>query len=158
MATLTGGNYTNYYRYYLGGTFPVGYVKEQGREFQTVSTKAQPSLNDINEAIALGVLQHVNHKSGNASHRQDIVPTTLPFTEAENSSITTEFTAVSKFFTVTKGEPIAASRYTIIQNGFGKIGDYNITKENYLDVVNNQRKLSGLVQYYNDAYTRYLAQ
>lgn len=158
MATLTGGNYTNYYRYYLGGTFPVGYVKEQGREFQTVSTKAQASLNDINEAIALGVLQHVNHKSGNASHRQDIVPTTLPFTEAENSSITTEFTAVSKFFTVTKGEPIAASRYTIIQNGFGKIGDYNITKENYLDVVNNQRKLSGLVKYYNDAYIRYLAQ
>lgn len=157
LKDLAGGNYTNYYRYYLGGTFPVGYVKEQGREFQTVSTKAQPSLNDINNAIALGVLQHVNHKSGNANHRQDIVPTTLPFTEAENKAVAQDFTPVNNFFTETKGVDISNSRFTIIKNGFGKIGTIDRTEANYLNTVNKTRNLDGLVKYYNDAYTRYLA-
>lgn len=156
LKTLTGGNYTNYYRYYLGGTFPVGYVKEQGMEFQTVATKAQPSLNDINDAISLGVLQHVNHKNGNTNHRQDIVPTTLPFTEAENKAVASNFTAVNKFFTETKGEEIKVSRYTIIKEGFGKIGDYDRSEEKFLSTVNDSRNLKGLVKYYNDAYIRYL--
>lgn len=154
--TLTGGNYTNYYRYYLGGTFPVGYVKEQGREFQTVSTKAQPSLGDINTAIELGVIQHVNHGSGNASNRQDIVPTTLPFTETENSAIASQFTDLSDFFTDNKNKA-TAPRYDIVKNGFGKVGDYDRSEANYLKTVNETRNLNGLVQYYNDAYTRYKA-
>ncbi|MDR3021400.1 MAG: hypothetical protein LBU60_01795 [Clostridiales bacterium] len=31
------GNYTNYYRIFLGGTFPIGYVKEQAMEIQYTS-------------------------------------------------------------------------------------------------------------------------
>ena len=47
MKTLTGGNYTNYYRYYLGGTFPVGYVKEQGMESVVNTRLSLPRQNRL---------------------------------------------------------------------------------------------------------------
>jgi putative aldouronate transport system substrate-binding protein len=34
MGSMSSGNYTNHYRRVLGGTFPIGYVKEQAMEIQ----------------------------------------------------------------------------------------------------------------------------
>ncbi len=155
MKTLTGGNYTNYYRYYLGGTFPVGYVKEQGMEYQTVVTKAKPSLDTINKAIQYGVLEHLNHKSDNASKMQDIVPTTLPFTEAENTALSTNFDDLNTAFTSDKKKVMYISE--IVINGFGTYNNFDLSKDNYCNTINTTMKLTQFTKYYNDAYTRYLA-
>lgn len=158
LKTLAKNNYTNYYRYYLGGTLPVGYIKEQGMEYQTVSTVAQPSLNMINKAIQYGALEHVNHKSGNTSHMQDIVPTTLPLNQAETTAISSNFTNLNAVFTSDKKKVMTITK--IVMNGFGKGDDYDgydFTEENFLTTINTTLNLSSFTQYYNDAYTRYLA-
>ncbi len=155
MKEKTGGNYTNFYRYYLGATFPVGYVKEQGMEYQTVSAKAIPSLDTLNNAIVKGVLEHVNHQTNNTSHMQDIVPTTLPFTKAENSALSSDFTDLNKVFTSNKKEVMVIS--DIVIGGFGTKGNYDLSYENYCSTVNTTLKLDQFTTYYNDAYTRYLA-
>ena len=156
MADLTGGNYTNYYRYYLGGTLPVGYIKEQGMEYQTVSSKAQPSLNVLNKAIQYGVLQHVNHKTDNASHMNDIVPTTLPFNQAENTSLGADYKDLNKVFTSTKTE-IQTISY-VVMKGWGSYDNVDFSsKTNYLNTVNTTLKLTTFTKIYNDAYTRFKA-
>lgn len=153
MTDLCKGNYTNYYRYYLGATLPVGYVKEQGMEYQTVSTKATDSLNMLNHAIQYGVLQHVNHKSGNTNHMNDIVPTTLPFTEAENSQLK-EFTQLNNAFTSDKNKVMTISK--IVINGWSTQDNLDFTtKEKYLSTVNTTLNLNQFVTVYNDAYNIY---
>lgn len=155
LKSLTSGNYTNYYRYYLGGTFPVGYVKEQGMEYQTVSTKAQPSLNMINHAIQYGVLEHVNHKDNNTSHMQDIVPTTFPFTASENSTLGTDYTSLNKEFSSSKNDVTVMSK--IVIDGFGTIDGYDFSKAKFIETVKTTLKCESFVTYYNDAYERFLA-
>lgn len=153
MKDLCGGNYTNYYRYYLGATLPVGYVKEQGMEYQTVSAKAMDSLNTLNHAIQYGVLQHVNHKADNTNHMNDIVPTTLPFTEAENTQLK-NFTELNTAFTSNKKEIMTISK--IVINGWSTQDNLDFTtKEKYLSTVNTTLKLTQFVNLYNDAYTLY---
>ena len=155
MKTLTGGNYTNYYRYYLGATFPVGYVKEQGMEYQTVAAAALPSLNTINKAIQHGVLQHVNHKTDNASTMQDIVPTTLPFTKAESTTLGSEFTQLNTAFTSDKNKKMYIS--DIVMNGFGTIENLDFSEAGYCNTINNTLKLTQFTQLYNDAYSKFKA-
>lgn len=155
LKDLTKGNYTNYYRYYLGATFPVGYVKEQGMEYQTVVDKAKPSLDVINNAIRYGVLEHVNHKDDNASKMQDIVPTTLPFNSTENTALAQDFDLLNKAFTSDKKQAMMIS--DIVIKGFGTYMDIDFSKDNYCNAVNKTLNLEKFTQYYNDAYTRYLA-
>ena len=156
LKTLASGNYTNYYRYYLGATLPVGYVKEQGMEYQCVSKVAQPALNVINKAIQYGVLDHVNHKSNNAKHVNDIVPTTLPFTKAEETALGSNFTDLNKAFTSTKSEIMTISK--VVEGGWNTYDTFDYSsKEAYLNTVNTTFKLTQMVNTYNDAYTRFLA-
>ena len=156
LKTLASGNYTNYYRYYLGATLPVGYVKEQGMEYQCVSKVAQPALNVINKAIQYDVLEHVNHKSNNAKHINDIVPTTLPFTKAEETSLGSNFTDLNKAFTSTKSEIMTISK--VVEGGWNTYDTFDYSsKEAYLNTVNTTFKLTQMVTLYNDAYTRFLA-
>ncbi len=148
------GNYTNYYRYYLGATLPVGYVKEQGMEYQTVSKTAQPSLNTINKAIQYGVLQHVNHKTDNSNHVYDIVPTTLPFTSAQNTTLGSDFVALNTAFTSDKSKVMTISK--IVINGWSTQDNLDFsTKEKYLDTVKNQLHVTQFENLYNEAYTTY---
>lgn len=155
LKKTTKGNYTNYYRYYLGGTFPVGYVKEQGMEYQTVSTSAQDSLNVINKAIQYGVLQHPNHKTDNTNHLNDIVPTTLPYTDAQNSTITS-YTDLIKAFTTTKYKSMTIN--SVVKNGWGTYDTFDFgSKEQYMNTVKTSFKLDKYVELANEAYTRFKA-
>ena len=155
LKKYTSGNYTNYYRYYLGGTLPVGYIKQQGMEYQTVSEAAKPSLNTINAAIQYGVLEHVNHNE-NENKFYDIVPTTLPFTTAENSRLASEFTNLNTCFTSDKNSVMTIS--SIVMSGWGKYGDTDFsTKEKYLETVNTTFGLTNFTKIYNAAYTRFKA-
>lgn len=152
LKDLAQGNYTNYYRYWLGATYPVGYVKQQGMEYQTVSTKAQPGLDDINNAIALKVLEHVNFKSDNTDHLYDIVPTTLAFNEAEQTQLTSNFNDLSTCINNTKGKSNVWSN--IVMTGFGSYSNFDFAKDKYLTTVNTTLNLTGFVAIQNAAFAR----
>ncbi len=55
-----GGSYTNYLRKFVGATLPIGYVKEQGMEYQATSQNAKDGLTIINKAIEVGTFKHVS--------------------------------------------------------------------------------------------------
>ena len=77
LQELAGGNYTNYYRMWLGGTFPIGYVKEQGMEYQTVHPKGQVGLDRILRSVELGTMKHPVVDTANApSYFLTMLPTT----------------------------------------------------------------------------------
>lgn len=155
MKDLCGGNYTNYYRYYLGATLPVGYVKEQGMEYQTVSTKAQPSLNMLNYAITSGVLEHVNHKMDNKNHMQDIIPTTFPLTTADNTTLSKDFTDLNNAFTSDKNKVMTISK--VVKGGFGTYDDIDLSEANFVNTMKTTLKVDSFTTIYQDAYETYLS-
>jgi len=115
LANLAGGNYTNYYRYWLGATLPVGYVKEQGMEYQTVYEDAKPALDNINKAIELGVLKHVNFANNNTDKWYNIVPTTFAYNTAESNQIANNYTDLDNFISNAKSKTNIYS--TIVMQG-----------------------------------------
>ena len=87
LATLAAVNYTNYYRRFLGGTLPIGYIKEQGMEYQTVHPKGQVGLDKLMKAMELGTFKTVlvnPTESDNPFFK--MVPTTFPLTKAEETT------------------------------------------------------------------------
>lgn len=79
------GNYTDYYRYYVGATLPIGYVKEQGMEYQTVDAKGLVGLNYIVNAVEKGVLKHAQVNVGaDGNKANSLVPTTFPLTDDQS--------------------------------------------------------------------------
>lgn len=117
LANYAAGNYTNYYRYWLGATLPVGYVKEQGMEYQTVVDVAKPSLDNVNNAIALGVLKHVNFKADNEDKFYNIVPTSFAYNQGESNQITSNFNGLNDYINNTKGKN---NTWTyIVEKGYG---------------------------------------
>lgn len=152
LKSLAKGSYTDYYRKWLGATFPVGYVKEQGMEYQCVAAKAQPGLDDINKAIVLGVLEHVNFKTDNTDHLYDIIPTTFSFTDTEQTALSANFKDLDAQINNTKGQTNVWSN--IVMTGFGTYATFDFSKANYLTTVNTTLNCTGYTQYYNDAYAR----
>ena len=150
---IGNSNYTNYYRYFVGATYPVGYVKEQGMEYQTVSSKAIPAFDQVNKAIELGVLQHVNHKKDNTNHLYDIVPTTLPFNTSEQNTISSTYTDLNSVFTMDKKSENVIE--DLIKGGFGTYMKYDFSKANFKTTVDTALKLSSYLTLCNTAYTRF---
>lgn len=86
LANLANGNYTNYYRMWLGATFPIGYVKEQGMEFQTVAEKGQVGLSKILKACELGTMKHLETNAGaDTPPNMLLVPTGFALTAEEET-------------------------------------------------------------------------
>lgn len=81
--TLAGGNYTNYARQYLGSTLPVGFIKDQGMEYQCTTENGKLGSAIVGQAIAKGVVKHVSpFISENLFYT--MVPTILPTTPEED--------------------------------------------------------------------------
>ncbi len=75
---IGGGSYTNYLRKYVGATLPIGYIKEQGMEYQATNEKAINGLNIINKAIEVGTFKHVRVDSVAAGKEfYQVVPSTF---------------------------------------------------------------------------------
>ncbi len=71
---LGNNNYTNYYRYFVGATLPIGYVKEQGMEYQCTHEGGKEGLARINKNIEVGTFEHP-YAGGNAdSENVDVSP------------------------------------------------------------------------------------
>jgi hypothetical protein len=157
ISVKASGNYTNYYRYWIGATYPVGYVKEQGMEYQTVSThknadgvSARDYLDRINTAISTGVLKHVNFSTSNSDKFYNIVPTTFSFTKAQQNAVSSDYTDLDSYLNNTKGKTNAWTK--IVQNGWG--GDNPADIDAYLTKVNTDLKCDNLVKIYQAAYSK----
>lgn len=156
LKTLSAGSFTDYARQYIGSTLGIGYVKDQGGEYQAVPDKAKTTFGYINKAIALGVLQHPNFQSNNVDHLYDIIPTNFPFTAQENEALASDpFKPLTNVFSSSKGGYNVW--LAIYKTGFGTYKELDFSEANYLTTVNTTMKLTNLLEYYNDAYTRFKA-
>ncbi|HWQ57672.1 MAG TPA: hypothetical protein VN540_01540 [Clostridia bacterium] len=88
LKDLAKGNYTNYYRKWLGATLPIGYVKEQGMEYQTVADKGKVGLEYILRACELGTMKHLEPSLAEGEPLTlTMVPTTFALTAEEEQLI-----------------------------------------------------------------------
>lgn len=83
---LASGNFTNYARQYIGSTLPIGYVKDQGFEYQCTTENGKAGALKVSQAIAKGVVKHVSPEiSDNLFYT--MVPTVLPLTKANDAQL-----------------------------------------------------------------------
>jgi putative aldouronate transport system substrate-binding protein len=165
---LAGGNYTNYYRRWLGGTFPIGYVKEQGQEYQVVHPKGRVGLDYILRACELGTMHHLRlNATEDTPPQETMLPTTFRVTLAEERRIREELT---DFQTLWRAGSNDTDRYVYLDYilaGFSEDADnpiigtpfprYEIpmrTKAGLLDFVANERNGKLYLEIYADAYKR----
>jgi hypothetical protein len=159
LKTLTAGNYTDYYRQYLGGTFPIGYIKEQGMEYQTVNELARGYLDIVENALAQNVVAHPNFKSDNTDKMQDILPTTLPFTSGELTD-NTQYSALTTYFSTDKGKVNGLTNF--LKSGFVDSTNSITDAASYLTYITNTLANKGLgINEYDAnveaAYQRYIS-
>ena len=86
---IAAGNYTNYARYYLGSTLPIGFVKNQAMEYQCTTVKGQAGAEVVGNAIAKGVIKHVSPIVDEDHLFYTMVPTTLPTTKGQDTELAT---------------------------------------------------------------------
>ncbi len=113
-------NYTNYYRYYVGGTFPIGYIKEQGMEYQCNAPQGKAGLDKVENAIALGVIEYPDVTWTNSDKWRWIVPTTFAFGSVDANAVTQNYVALNDYVNNTNGKINNWS--AIVMYGFGTTG------------------------------------
>lgn len=154
------GNYTDFYRNYIGGTFPVGYIKEQGMEYQCTAPAAQDATMAYEKAIELGVVIHSNHRTDNSDYLLDIAPSSLAYNRAEAAAVSgPDFASLGKIFSVESGTT-SNIWSTVVMEGwesdslanFGSFGDFR--RAAYKTTVGVTHKLNSYVNYANLAYAR----
>ena len=152
---IGGGSYTNYLRYFVGATLPVGYVKEQGMEYQCTSENSKNGLTIINKAIELGTYKHV-----------ECAITENPFYTIVPSAFSLDSNQASQLAVLEDNAKLgrinsqnSTSAYNMWDNyvmyGFGGTTAADVkleTKEEYLALINTTYKLTDVVKIYNDAY------
>ena len=85
LQEFTGGNYTNYARWFLGSTLN-GFPKSQAFEYQCTHEVGKEGAGKVSAAIALGTIKHpVLGVAENMWYTS--IPTSLPFTTAENEQV-----------------------------------------------------------------------
>lgn len=105
LKNLAKGNYTNYYREYLGATFPIGYIKQQGMEYQCTTEIGKDGLVLINNALLYGVIEHVQvNEADCATPFYRIIPTTFATTASENAVLSEKCANLSSYFSKSKNE------------------------------------------------------
>lgn len=117
-------NYTNYYRYFVGSTYPVGYVKQQGMEYQCTVQEGKDGLKKFEALINQGLLIHPtvdNIAKENRNGFYDLVPTTFRISSGDATKLSSEFTNLDTI-NYTKGKTNEWSKYVIAGFG-GTFGD-----------------------------------
>lgn len=150
---LASGSYTDYLRYFVGATLPVGYIKEQGMEYQMTHAKAMAGLDKINKGIELGTLKHVTASIENEDPFFKIVPSSFRISSGDATTLTNLSVNISTINT--NG---STSNYSLwnkyVMYGFG--GTYGSetlqSKEGYLTMVNTTWDLTRFVKIYQDSY------
>ena len=85
LQEIAAGNYTNYARFFLGSTLN-GFPKSQAFEYQCTHEIGKEGAGKVSAAIGLGTIKHpVLGVAENMWYTS--IPTSLPFTTAENQEI-----------------------------------------------------------------------
>ena len=114
---LAGGNYTNYARQYLGSTLPVGFVKDQGMEYQSTTEGGKEGGLKVSTAIAKGILKHVSPQI-NDNLFYTMVPTVLP-TSSQEDEILSKYAALSDSGLYSKQKEKYNIYIDVLKHGFG---------------------------------------
>ena len=130
---LTGGNYTNYARQYLGSTLN-GFPKSQAFEYQMTHEIGKKGAAILSTAIAAGVIKHplLSVNTSNMWYTQ--VPTVFP-TTAEQTNTLNGYTDLSTRFSTSKGGE--SEFYNVLVNGYGSIAGAEASAQGYADFVKN---------------------
>ena len=144
--TLASGNYTNYARCYLGST--LSFLKQQSFEYQCTTDAGQEGAGHISKAIALGVIKHPELDVAENMWYTS-VPTVLPTTTVENSTISGYTELTNKFSQQKDQENILIN---LIVNGYT---DANMSDaQTSADYVANSWSGKQYLAIKQDAWTR----
>ena len=86
LKAKTGGNYTNYARFYLGSTLN-GFPKSQAFEYQCTHEIGKEGAAKVSAAIAKGTISHPLLSINTENMWYTSIPTTLPHTQGESGQI-----------------------------------------------------------------------
>lgn len=115
FVNLGKGNFTNFARQYIGTTFGIGFVKDQGFEYQCTTAGGKLGSLIVGQAIAKGVIKHISPELGDNLF-YSMVPTTLPTTAEEDDTLG-GLTALVKNYSKSNKE--YGCYIDLIKNGFG---------------------------------------
>lgn len=158
LKELANGNYTNYYRKWLGATFPIGYVKEQGMEFQTVAENGKVGLAILLKAVDLGTVKHLVVDAATAEDgERPLVPSAFPLTAEEEALILDNCSDLAVAFKNgnNDNDRIFFTDYVIY--GFGGTnanGEQLLAKDEVVDYLYNQLNGKVFLEVYRGAYAR----
>jgi hypothetical protein len=162
LTTLAKGNYTNYYRMWLGATFPIGYVKEQGMEFQTVAEKGQIGLSKILKACELGSMKHlVTNMDDASSPAMMLVPTGFALTAEEEALILDNCADFTVAFRNGNNDTDRIYFTDYVLYGFGGTnanGEQLLSKEGAIDYLYDTLNGQIFLECYKSAYDRMTSQ
>ncbi len=161
LTTLAKGNYTNYYRMWLGATFPIGYVKEQGMEFQTVPEKGKVGLQRILKACELGTMKHlVTNMDEGTPPNMMLVPTGFALTAEEETLMVDNCADLDVAFNNGNNsvDRIIYTDYVLYGfEGTNANGEKLYSKDGLIDYLYNTLNGKIFVECYRSAYSRMTA-
>ena len=151
LKNLASYNYTNYYRKYLGGTFPIGYIKEQGMEYQCNVIEGKEGLDIVTAAIQAGIVEHPDVTWTNADKWYWICPTTFALDSNAASAITNNYPLLDEITNDSSKSNIWAK---YVQYGFGGTDGTTtlLTKDAYVEYYRDTANGTGYVALYNEAF------
>jgi hypothetical protein len=158
LKDLANGNYTNYYRKWLGATFPIGYIKQQGMEFQTVAENGKTGLAKILKACELGTSKHLVTDLGNDTPvGLMLVPTGFALTAEEEALILDNCADLTVAFRNGNNDTdrIILTDYVIYGfEGTDANGEKLLSKDALKDYLYNTLNGKVFVECYRSAYDR----
>ncbi len=141
MALLANGNFSVYYREYLGATLPIGFIKSQALEYQTQNEMASSAQKLLDNAIAEGGLIMAGLGGGDVPDYMNVVPTIFPTTRAENNQIA----SLGSY-----GQMFSETYYRIVADG--SYGEYD-SQESFLAAIKSSG-FDAYIDFTNAAWDR----
>ena len=130
---LTGGNYTNYARQYLGSTLN-GFPKSQAFEYQMTSEIGKKGAAILSAAISQGVIKHPLLAVNEGNMWYTSIPTTLPTTAEQSNTLSSYADLTGNFQTSSGGVSLL---YDVLKDGFGSLSGVENTAAAYADYIKN---------------------
>ena len=155
---LANGSYTNYYRKWLGATFPIGYIKEQGMEYQMVAENGQIGLAKVLAAVNAGSVRHLVTDAATAPEGyRSLVPAAFPLTAAEETLLLDNCSDIVTAFRNGNNDNDRIYYTDYVLYGFGGTnanGEALLAKDTVVDHLYNELNGKIFVEAYRSAYDR----
>ena len=130
---LTGGNYTNYARRYLGSTLN-GFPKSQAFEYQMTNEIGKKGAAILTAGISQGIIKHPLLAVNTENMWYTSVPTVLPTTAEQTNTIKGYADLLGNFQTSKGGVSVF---WNIVKDGYGSIDGAEKNAQAYADFVKN---------------------